>query len=291
MHGEGLNLGPHTCAAGILTHFTSPVYWEWDRVSPCNSSWPQSHCVPALPLPFTQPNAGITSMLCQDQHLSVILMETSWKALVLTFPICHAPSTQIWGWLQDSSFSLEQLQVKTDMVIILVDWVMFQMITSSKVSCMHCENGWGLLCWTEPESQDGDCWVQTLSLWLGFASAGNNSSGELPQVFLQQCQRNCITRCSIQLIQKTEHDVWDTGILDCKNLWPVLALWLIKVPWLHWSKPWGKEQGKQGVPSSQKSWRLLFYPGLLFHTELIFFHDMVSNATSILPMSPVFSMI
>lgn len=54
------------------------------------------------------------------------------------------------------AFSLEQLQVKTDTVITSVDWVMFQMIASSKVSHMPCENGWGLLCWRARESQDGD---------------------------------------------------------------------------------------------------------------------------------------
>lgn len=37
----------------------------------------------------------------------------------------------------------------TCLMIILVYWIMFRMITSSKVSSMYCKNQWVLLCWRE----------------------------------------------------------------------------------------------------------------------------------------------
>lgn len=46
---------------------------------------------------------------------------------------------------------------------------------------------------------------------------------------------------------------------DCRNLWPAFALWPIKITWLHWRKPWGKKQGRLGVPSSQRVWGFLSY--------------------------------
>lgn len=134
------------------------------------------------------------------------------------------------------------------------------------------------------ESRCGGCWVQTacgraLRLW----AAG--LLGDLPQVFLQQCQRSCITWCSVQLIQKTERAAWDIELFDCRNLWPVFALWHIKVPWLQLREPWGKKQGKQGVLFSLMVW------GFLSYVVLLFGYDMVSNGMNSLAMSPAFSTI
>lgn len=140
----------------------------------------------------------------------VISVSTSWKALVLTLLICCAFYTQIWGWVQDSSFSLEVAASEDRNSFGELDDVSEDSTLQGEVCAVKMDGS----C-SAGESHGGRCWVQTQSL-AEFASVGSDSSGELPRVFLQQCQKNCITWCSVQLVQKTEHTAWDSGILTAE---------------------------------------------------------------------------